>query len=155
MDLTSVSYYLWHSVPKTPCNAFSVKCWLVASCMTYLEGLGLLSCNAKWCRNTLHENSMMPSSYLASKLFQSLPGGKAKGLCLLYHTCLLPWQRISKIQKGGGANLTKDQGSQALQSRLHPLDWLQGALLQSCSSPHHSHRHFCRFPFLTAKGGGN
>lgn len=152
MDLTSVPCYLWHSIPKTSCNAFSVRCWLVTSCMTYLEGLSLLSCNAKRCRNALHENSMMPSSYSASKLFQSLPGGKAKGPRFLHACCHV--KRISKIQKGGGTNLTKDHGSQAFQSRLHPLEWLQWALLQSCSSSHHSNRHFCRFPFLTAKGGG-
>lgn len=154
MDSTSVPRYWWHFISRTLCNAFSVKCWLVTSCMTYLESLSLLSCNAKGCRNTLHDNSTMPSSYLASKLFQSLPGGKTKGLCLLYHTCLLPWQRISKIQKGGGTNLTKDQGLPAFQSRLHPSEWLQGALLQSCSSPHHSKKHFCRFPLLPAKRRG-
>lgn len=153
MDWTSVPCHLCHSIPKTPCHAFSAKCWLVTS--AWPTCLILLSCNAKWCRKALHENSMMPSSYLAHRWFHSLPETKTKGLlCLLYHTCLLPLQRISKIQKGGGTNLTKDQGSQAFQSRLLPLEWLQGALLQSCSSPHHSTRHFCRFPFLTAKGGG-
>lgn len=62
--------------------------WL-PPCMTYLEGLRLLSCNAKRCRNALHENSMMPSSYLTYKLFQSLPGGKAKGQlgCFITHAC--------------------------------------------------------------------
>lgn len=155
MDWAFVPCYLWHSVLKTPCKAFSAKCWLVTSCMTYLEGLSLLSCNAKRCRNALHENSMMPNSYLAYKLFQCCleERPRAGSVSFITHACCHD-KEISKIQEGGGTNLTKDQGSQAFQSRLLPSEWLQGALLQSCSSPHHSKRHFCRVPFLKAKGGG-
>lgn len=53
--------------------------------MTYLEGLSLLSYNTKPCRNAIGKNSTIPSSYFAFKLFQSLLGGKAERLCLLYH----------------------------------------------------------------------
>lgn len=89
-----------------------------------------------------------------SKLFQSLLGGKGKGLCLLYHTCLLQCEKNLKNTKMMQCLSNKGSWLTCPPKQTMSITVAAGSFVSVLLFIPPHDRHYCRLPSLTAKGEG-